>query len=354
MEADLLAKVNQTLEPLLGAERFRAGVSIDLDLASGEESEEVFDPAKSVMVTQQRSEEVSAPQSNGGVPGTPSTLPRPTSRPFGGGSNVSRRTDNVTFQTSRTVRKTATPQGVLRRLSLSVLVDQRVRWEGTGAKAKRTVEAPKTEEIKAIRDVVAGAVGFSATRGDQLVVESLAFDATLKSAPPEALAGPAAAVPGVLGMLPENMRSPLALAIGAGAIVVVLLVLALSLFLILRKKKTTAEVAGAALEGKPAEALAAAAGAGGAGGGGEEEGGAGKRNGQRAGELTQGQAKTVEEMLADKESERERYESQELGKLQAATISTTKTDILTKHVTEEAKKSPEAIAQVMRNWLQEE
>jgi len=58
-------------------------------------------------------------------------------------------------------------------------------------------------------------------------------------------------------------------------------------------------------------------------------------------------------MLAEKESEKVLFEAQELAKLQAATISTTKTDILTKHITEEARKNPEAIAQVLRNWLEE-
>jgi len=207
LEADLLAKVNQTLEPLLGNERFRAGVSVDLDLASGEQSEEVFDPGKSVMVTQQRSEEVSAPVAAGGVPGTPSTLPRPTSRPFGQGSNVSRRTENVTFQTSRVVRKSNTPQGVLRRLSLSVLVDQKVRWEGAGAKAKRIIEPPKPEEVKAIREVVAGAVGFSATRGDQLIVESMPFEATLRAVPPAAVPAGGGRSGGTAGSAPEPVGS---------------------------------------------------------------------------------------------------------------------------------------------------
>lgn len=345
MEGDLLAKVNQTLEPLLGPNGFRAGVSVDLDLASGEASEEVFDPAKSVMVTQQRSEEVSAPQAVGGVPGTQSTLPRPTSRPLGSGSNVSRRTDNVTFQTSRTIRKTSTPQGVVRRLSLSVLVDQRVRWEGTGAKARRMVEPPKPEEIKAIRDVVAGAVGFSISRGDQLIVESLPFDATLKSAPPALVAAPVASAPGWMGMLPENLRSPLALAIMAGVLLAVVLGMALLAFLLLRRRKKkvpVAEETGAAIEGsRPAAALAAAAGAELPTGGSEAR-------------LPAAPTKTVEEMLSERESERDRFENQELAKLQAATMSTTKTDILTKHVIEEAKKNPEGIAQVMRNWLQDE
>ena len=39
---------------LLGADHFRVGVSADVDITSGEQSEETFDPAKSVMVTSQK------------------------------------------------------------------------------------------------------------------------------------------------------------------------------------------------------------------------------------------------------------------------------------------------------------
>src|SRR5207245_9083200 len=44
IERDLLAKINSTLDPLLGTDRFRAGLSVDCDFTSGEQSEETFDP----------------------------------------------------------------------------------------------------------------------------------------------------------------------------------------------------------------------------------------------------------------------------------------------------------------------
>ena len=40
IEHDLLDKINNTLEPLLGRDKFRAGVTVDCDLASSEENEE--------------------------------------------------------------------------------------------------------------------------------------------------------------------------------------------------------------------------------------------------------------------------------------------------------------------------
>src|SRR5207302_5255352 len=57
LESDLLVKINATLEPLLGANKFKAGVSIECDLSGGEQSEEIFDPARSVMVSSQRTED---------------------------------------------------------------------------------------------------------------------------------------------------------------------------------------------------------------------------------------------------------------------------------------------------------
>src|SRR5205085_2316900 len=58
IENDLLAKINSTLEPLLGANKFRAGVSVECDFTGAEQSEEIFDPAKSVMVSSQRTEDI--------------------------------------------------------------------------------------------------------------------------------------------------------------------------------------------------------------------------------------------------------------------------------------------------------
>ena len=58
-EHDLVMKINNTLEPLLGADKFRTGVSADMDMTSGEQSEETFDPSKSVMVSSQKTEDTS-------------------------------------------------------------------------------------------------------------------------------------------------------------------------------------------------------------------------------------------------------------------------------------------------------
>jgi flagellar biosynthesis/type III secretory pathway M-ring protein FliF/YscJ len=107
-------------------------------------------------------------------------------------------------------------------MSLSVLVDQAIRWEGQGSKMHRVLEQPSPEKLKSIRDLVAAATGFSVERGDQLIVESLAFESTLNLEPPQVPAIPKPSsttnvnLPPWLARALENrtMLSGVALAVG--------------------------------------------------------------------------------------------------------------------------------------------
>ena len=196
VEADLVAKISATLGPLLGPEKFRASASVECDFTGGELSEEIFDPARSVMVTSQRTDDTTGTAVSSGVPGTASSLPRPTSRPNGGANKTTRTTENIAYQSSRSVKKTHLPAGILRKMSLAVLVDQDVTWEKDKNAYKRVLVPPPPEKLKVIRDLVAGITGFSAERGDQLVIETLPFETTLLLEPP---ALPNASVPGKPG-----------------------------------------------------------------------------------------------------------------------------------------------------------
>jgi len=185
IEKGLVSKINMTLEPLLGAQGFRAGASVDCDLSSADQEEETLDPEHSVMVSSQKTEDLSERPNNSGIPGTASNLPQSPASTAKGPNGVSRRTENVTYQTSRVVRHTKTPQGVIRRMSLAVLVDQSVHWEGDGAAKHRVLVPPAPETLKTIKDLVAGITGFNEARGDQLIVETLPFESSLNSEPPK-------------------------------------------------------------------------------------------------------------------------------------------------------------------------
>src|SRR5207248_1414511 len=160
---------HSTLEPLVGPNGFRAGASVEWDLTSGEQQEETFDPTHSVMASSQKTEDMVERGSSSGIPGTASNLPRGNASGTGtSGGGTSRRTENVTFQTSRTIRHTRIPQGVIKRMSLAVLLDQTVRWEGQGAARHKLIEPPKPETIQSLKGLIAAATGLNTERGDQL------------------------------------------------------------------------------------------------------------------------------------------------------------------------------------------
>jgi flagellar M-ring protein FliF len=181
VEHDLAAKLDSTLEPLVGAGRFRTAVSAECEMKSGEQSEETFDPDHSVMVSSQKTEDIASQlRPAGGVPGTASTLPDDAPRPPTPTPTTSRKTESVNYQTSHTVKRLTLPQGAIQRLSVSVLLDYDVQFEA----GKRVLTAPDAGRLKVIHDLVSAAAGLNPERGDQLIVESLPFESTLNLEPP--------------------------------------------------------------------------------------------------------------------------------------------------------------------------
>ena len=184
IEHNLVTKISETLDPLLGPNAYRVGASVDCDLTSGDQQEETLDPTHSVMVSSQKSEDVAERGVSSGIPGTASNLPGGSAPAKASTGGVSRRTENIAYQTSGVIRHIRIPQGVIKRMSLAVLMDQVVRWEGNGPQKHRVFIPPAPETLKTIKDLVAGVTGFSAERGDQLVVETLPFESSQNAEPP--------------------------------------------------------------------------------------------------------------------------------------------------------------------------
>ena len=220
IERDLVSKIRTTLEPVLGPDRFRAGASVETDFTSAEQQEETFDPTKSVMASSQKTEDVMERGASAGIPGTASNLPRGNASPTTGpGGGTSRRSENVTFQTSRVIRQTHIPQGVVKRMSLAVLVDQTFHWEGTGAGKHRVSEPLKPEMLKGLQGLISAATGLNKDRGDQLIIENLPFESSLN--PEEPVSGGPKSAPGPAGPKwlqlwnqYKDMVAPIAIAAG--------------------------------------------------------------------------------------------------------------------------------------------
>jgi flagellar M-ring protein FliF len=316
IERDLLTKINSTLEPLLGPEKFRATAAVECDFTSADQSEETFDPSKSVMLTSQKTEDISGGAVAAGVPGTASTLPRPTSRPTTGSGGVTRRSENITYQSSHTVRHQRLPQGAIKRMSVALLVDSDVRWEGAGDKAKRTIQPPTPEKLKTIHDLVAGVIGFSAERGDQLVVESLPFESTLNPEPVSIAPRP---TPGEPASPLDQLLKNKYVIIGAGAGVLLLLGLVIVAMKFVRFGGNRASAA--------------------------------DTDGQLSANPTD-LGKQIEATLAEQAALRQRQETDALNALKLPPV-TKKAEVLTKHIGEQAKKDTTPMAHVLRAWMSE-
>lgn len=327
LERDLQNKISATLDPLLGADHFRVGVSADVDLSSGDQSEESYDPQKTIISNSQTTEDSPAYSVSSGSPGTASNVPRPTAVPTSPAvtvSGYSRRTENVTYQASRLVKHTKVPQGLLKRLSLSVLVDHTVRLAGD----KKLVEAPSADKLKVIREVVAAASGLDPARGDQLVVDSFPFEATLAIEPMVVTSAPAAGPPAPswwqrISSLP---RFKLIAAISA-AVLVLLIAGAVFYWKKLRVKKAAMQAAEIAALPSPAAPAA---------------------------ELPPTQEeieRQLQEHLDQQAAINARKEAEELMKLKLPETATRKSEVLTKHLAADAKKDPAGAVQVIRAWL---
>lgn len=321
-ERQVQAKIDSVLDSLLGSAKYRTAVDIDCDLTSGEQSEETFDPDKSVITNSQRNEEgaVGKDTAAAGVPGTQSNLPRPAPvRPATAGGGLVRRTETLSYQTNRSVRRMKLPQGMVKRMSVSVVVDQNLRWQllgkGAAAHAQRIIEPPSAERLKSIQSIVAAAAGVNATRGDVLTVETQPFESTLTAEPPAGFVPAKPAAPAA------NKFSPVMLGgIGAGVLVV-----GLGLFFFMKRKK-----AAAAAAKKKAELEAA----------------------QQAAQLAAANSIEHTEAPAIPSGLKNMLGSTEdIIALSSAPI--TKTELLTRQVTEQVEKDPASLAKIIRTWLNE-
>jgi flagellar M-ring protein FliF len=325
IERDLIQKIVATLDPLLGHEKYRASVSVDCDLTSGEQSEESLDPERSVMLQSQKTEEASGAAGASGIPGTASNLPRPPARAGASGNTTTHKTENITYQTSRTVRTTKIPQGAIKKISIALLLDQGVRWEGAGKSVQRVLLPPAPETMKSIQDVVTAAVGFTPARGDQITVETLPFEETLNRLPPEPpQTVPASrAAPAVF----FDWRKQMPIVIGAAAGVAV--AIAAGVWAIMRKRKRAAKLRA---EAEIAKALP-----------------------QQKAVTAQLESASMEQQLearmAERAVEQEKADMAALAAIKVPPVKTKKAEVLAKQLKENAKKDPTSSAHILQAWI---
>ena len=317
-DKDLKHKVVNILAPVVGEGRVKADTWVTLNFNRSEQTEEKFNPQETPIRSQQKSEEQILPGSAGpaGVPGTSSNqaTPAPNFTPINGRgqSSSTKRSETTNYEISKLVRHTVEPIGGVRKLSVAVIVDDAVKMEkaADGSAVKKTTPR-SADELKKIRDLISSAVGFDATRGDQLTVENIAFEIN----------------PGLDDVKPsfyEKWKELIQPVIRYGAFIILFL---LVYFLMIRpvSKKVMAPAQEILT---PEGELAALA------------------EGAAPGALALDSPKTVKELEAQLDSN--------AGLLLPMPVEIRKSDILRQRITEFIQREPDNAAQVMRMWLTEE
>jgi flagellar M-ring protein FliF len=190
MERELASEVVRMIEPIVGAERVRANVTLRLNTKTQEETLETYDP-NTVVRSRQISLEGGASNAASGVAGARGNLPGqaaptpagapvtapppPTASLTAGGTG--RQAETVNYEVGKKTTHSLLPRGDVARLSVAVVVDN-TRQTKTDAEGKvtRTSTPRPAAEMQKIQQLVAAAVGLDNARGDQLIVENVSFD----------------------------------------------------------------------------------------------------------------------------------------------------------------------------------
>jgi len=176
-EQEMANRLVETLEPVAGAGNVRASVNVDYDPNSAEETDESYDPAQSVTLSMERSEQTSGQAPASGIPGTASNMPnakpqKPPLYPATTPNGQDMKQESDTYGVSKKERHTIEPAGRVRRLTAAVLINYRPVAQG-----KQTAWQPRSAaEMQEITLLAENAIGFDQARGDQVSVEQLAFE----------------------------------------------------------------------------------------------------------------------------------------------------------------------------------
>ncbi len=177
LENRLSHTIEALLERTVGYGKVRAEVTAEIDFDNITTNEEVFDPEGQVVQSTQSVEQSSDNnESDGSTPVSIATnLPDANSSAASGASqksSESRTEETVNYAISKKVISHIRESGVIKRLSVAVLVDGVYPEDDNGD----TAYQPRTEqEMELMATLVRSAIGFDADRGDSVDVINMHF-----------------------------------------------------------------------------------------------------------------------------------------------------------------------------------
>lgn len=221
LQNQLRRKIEAALTPVVGRSGVRAEVTVDFSMERTSERESLVDPDSQVVISSQVDE-----RSSRSTEGTPpvsvgQNLPEAEQDAATDGSLE---TDDGTleitnFEVSRTVRERTQEPGEIRRVTAAVLVDG--TYESGPDGTESYVPRPPAQ-IATFQDLVRGAIGYDAERGDMVTVSNLPF------ARPDPM--PEIVDEGILGVVGEDLKAIVRSVLAVAVILVILFTLVIPLF----------------------------------------------------------------------------------------------------------------------------
>jgi flagellar M-ring protein FliF len=188
LENSFADRIINLLQPIVGLGKVNAQVAAQLDFSAVESTREAFDPERSVIRSEQVSEEeVRSFTEAVGIPGALSNQP-----PAGGTTELQdeanpanensfeqnqtpsnqNRSATRNFEVDRIISHTSNPVGTIQRLSVAVVIDDKVVVQDDGSTEKISYS---DEEVARFVNLVKETIGFDENRGDSVSIINTSF-----------------------------------------------------------------------------------------------------------------------------------------------------------------------------------
>jgi flagellar M-ring protein FliF len=195
VEESIIKRIGGILEPVVGNGKFRAQVSADIDFTAVEQAAETYNPDLPAMRSEQTlKENREGGDAAAGIPGALTNQPpldakspenataQDPNAPVVKPPSNNREQATRNYELDRTVSYTKHQQGTLKRLTVAVVVDDKVTKDAEGVETRVPWTANELERLSIL---VRDAVGYSAVRGDSVNLLNSPFMAVSEVAPEE-------------------------------------------------------------------------------------------------------------------------------------------------------------------------
>lgn len=172
-EKRLISSVQSLIEQSVGQGKVRVQASLEMDFDQVVINKEVYDPDAQVLRSSTTIEENSNTDEREPVVSVEQNLPDAEAKNTNQVSQKSNRTEEtVNYEISKEVTSQVRKNGVIKRLSVAVIVDGTYLTKPDGTKE---YVARTEKELELLTTLVRSAVGYDATRGDTVEVINLPF-----------------------------------------------------------------------------------------------------------------------------------------------------------------------------------